>query len=130
MIQYMLDTDISSYIMKGQAGVVEESEKRRGSWCISAIVYQELVAGLIGSKGTRLEPAYEHFLRFVDVLPFSMSDALVAAEVSVSLRKNGINIGHRDEQIAGHAMSAGLTLVTNNFKHFKPIAGLSSESWA
>ena len=129
MINYMLDADTSSYIIKGRPNVTELAALRRGSWCISAIVYQELMAGLVGSKGTRLESAYERFLRNVEVMPFTIDDAMVAAEVSVDLRRKGINIGHRDEQIAAHAMSTDLTLVTNNLKHFKPIAGLNSETW-
>lgn len=129
-MQYMLDSDTCSDIIKRIPGVTERANKHRGQWCISVIVYQELVAGLIGSKGTRHEDAYEWFLRTVEVIDYTKADALTAADLAEANKRKGHNIGVADNQIAGHAASAGLTLVTNNLKHFKPIAGLSVESWA
>jgi tRNA(fMet)-specific endonuclease VapC len=31
--------------------------------------------------------------------------------------------------IAGHAISAGAVLVTNNGRHFERVAGLNAENW-
>jgi len=128
-MQFMLDTDTCSDIIKCIPAVTEKANRNRGLWCVSVIVYQELVAGLIGSKGTRHEHAYEWFLRTVEVIDFSKADALAAADIGEANKRKGHNIGFADNQIAGHAASCGLTLVTNNLKHFKPIRGLNVVSW-
>ena len=128
-MEFMLDTDTASFIIKKIDAVVEKAQKCAGSWCISSVVYQELMTGLLSSKGTRHEEDWSDFLRFVDVLPFTQTDAMVAAELQVSAKRAGLNIGLADIQIAAHAASAGLTLVTNNASHFDGLAGVHNISW-
>jgi tRNA(fMet)-specific endonuclease VapC len=128
-MEFMLDTDTASFIIKKYDAVVETARKYAGSWCVSSVVYQELMTGLLSSKGTRLEEDWSDFLRFVDVLPFTQADAMVAAELQVSAKQAGLNIGLADIQIAAHSASAGLTLVTNNASHFNRLAGVRNISW-
>jgi len=45
------------------------------------------------------------------------------------LRRKGQPIGDIDLLIAGVAVSRGLTLVTNNTKHFERIPGISLDNW-
>jgi tRNA(fMet)-specific endonuclease VapC len=45
------------------------------------------------------------------------------------LRRNGITIGTSDILIAGIAIENGLTLVTNNEKHYQPVERLKLENW-
>ena len=101
-----------------------------GTWCISAIVYQELFAGLLLMKGKRREVAFAEFLKTVQVVDFNKQDALTAADFKATLTKHGKTISTTDVQIAAQAANAGLTLVTNNVKHFGRIAGVSIENWA
>ena len=129
-MKYMLDTDTCCFIIKGVPSAVERTREFEGDWCISTIVYQELMAGLLNVRTKRMESGIQLFLRTVRVLEYSMSDALVAAELMVANNKNGHDIGLIDSQIAGHAASAGLTLVSGNTKHFEPMLGLTLESWA
>ena len=129
-MKYMLDTDTCSFIIKGVPSAVERAREFEGEWCISTIVYQELMAGLLTVRTKRMESGLQLFLRTASVLEYSMSDALVAAELMVANNKNGHDIGLIDSQIAGHAASAGLTLVSGNTKHFEPMLGLTLESWA
>jgi len=128
-MEFMLDTDTASFIIKKDPVVLEKSLENLGQWCISTVVYQELMTGLLMSKSTRRELVWTDFLRRVEVVPFAREDALATAEISADLRSKGVNIGKLDEQIAGHAVSAGLTLVSSNFKHYSQVAGLSLESW-
>jgi len=129
-LKYMLDTDICSYLILGREDVIEHALKNVGAWCISAIVYQELFAGLLLMKGTRREAALAEFLKAVQVMDFNKQDALTAADFKASLTKRGKTISTTDVQIAAQAANAGLTLVTNNLKHFGRIAGVSIENWA
>lgn len=128
-MQYMLDTDTASHFIKQNPKVVEKAKSFLGEWCISSIVYQELMSGLLSFKGTKYEEAFAAFLRVVDVVPFTKSDALVAAELAHSNKAAGHNIGFHDAQIAAHAANADLTLVTNNIRHFGPMVGVQVANW-
>ena len=46
-----------------------------------------------------------------------------------ALAKRGEPIGTFDTLIAAHALSLGLTLVTNNAKHFQRVGGLKTANW-
>jgi tRNA(fMet)-specific endonuclease VapC len=128
-MKYMLDTDTASFIIKNVPRVTKKALENRGFWCVSSVVYQELMMGLIGSQSQRLEVGYEKFLKAVKVLDFTQSAATVAAEFQLANKLAGHNIGDRDNQIAGHAASLGLILVSNNQKHFQPLRGLQIENW-
>src|SRR3972149_5749536 len=43
--------------------------------------------------------------------------------------RRGEPIGTFDTLMAAHALSLGLTFVTNNAKHFGRVAGLKTENW-
>lgn len=51
------------------------------------------------------------------------------SSASAKLAKLGAPIGPFDCQIAAHALSLGLILVTNNEKEFKRVRGLKVETW-
>lgn len=129
-MEFMLDTDTCSYFIKDQPQIVAKLQKERGNFCISSIVYCELLEGLLASKGTKFEAAYSQFLRIVEVMPFTKSDAIAAADIEVSLAKSGMRISDYDALIAGHAANSGLTLVTNNTRHYSRIRGLFVENLA
>jgi tRNA(fMet)-specific endonuclease VapC len=129
-LKYMLDTDTCSYLILGKENVTKRALQNLGSWCISAIVYQELFAGLLLIKGKKRESAFAAFLQAVQVIDFDKQDALTAADFKASLAKVGKTISTTDVQIAAQAANAGLTLVTNNIKHFGRIEGVSIENWA
>jgi tRNA(fMet)-specific endonuclease VapC len=45
------------------------------------------------------------------------------------LELSGNPIGTADILIASHAVSQGMTVVTNNLKHFSNVPGLNVELW-
>jgi tRNA(fMet)-specific endonuclease VapC len=47
----------------------------------------------------------------------------------MQLKNGGKVSGLVDSLIAAHAVSLGLTLVTNNTKHFEHVPGLKLENW-
>lgn len=63
------------------------------------------------------------------IMPFDREAAIEAAKISTYLKSIGRPSGLADELIAGHAVSLGMTLVTNNVKHFEGVPGLKVESW-
>jgi tRNA(fMet)-specific endonuclease VapC len=96
---------------------------------ISSITAYELQKG-IQSKGPGVwSNDLQAFLDLSLVVPFGSEAARAAANVTASLKKQGKPSGLADELIAGHAISLGMTLVTNNAKHYEGIPGLKIENW-
>lgn len=63
------------------------------------------------------------------VAPFGDAEASRYGELCAALERNGTPIGELDTQIAAHALALGVTLVTNNNRHFGQVAGLQLEDW-
>jgi tRNA(fMet)-specific endonuclease VapC len=65
----------------------------------------------------------------IEVLTFDKKAAMVYGDVRSDLEKRGLVIGSNDLFIVAHAMSLGLTLVTNNQREFSRVNGLKIENW-
>jgi tRNA(fMet)-specific endonuclease VapC len=77
----------------------------------------------------KLQHAIRSFVRDVLVIPFDEGAADRFALVAAALARRGQPIGALDTLVAAHALSRGLTLVTNNTKHFNRVPGLEIENW-
>ncbi len=129
-MRYLLDTDICSYFSQGRVSLVQRVQAMKNlEWFVSSITAYELHKG-IQIKGQGIwSNDLQAFLDLSLVVPFGDEAARAAARVTASLKRNGKQSGLADELIAGHAMSLGMTLVTNNVKHFDGVPGLKVESW-
>ncbi len=98
---------------------------------ISAITYQEMQYGLLGKKASPKHAVLvEEFLKRVDeILPWDKAAVDATTEVKRDLMSKGTPIGNNDTAIAGHAMSTGCVLVTNNIREFQRVEGLELEDW-
>jgi tRNA(fMet)-specific endonuclease VapC len=65
----------------------------------------------------------------VEVVSFDQSAAGRFATVAAALARRGEPIGTFDTLMAAHALSLGLTFVTNNTQHFRRVVGLETENW-
>jgi tRNA(fMet)-specific endonuclease VapC len=52
------------------------------------------------------------------------------AKIRSELERSGKPIGNMDLLVASHAVSQGMTVVTNNLKHFSNVPGLKVEVWS
>lgn len=121
---YMLDTDISSYIIKGGYGAVERrlAETSLSDICISAMTRAELLYGLKQLPARHhLHESVRRFLKAVNLLSWDAEAANFHAEIKYQLRSDGTPIGDMDMLIAAHALAADAALVTNNTRHYKRI---------
>jgi tRNA(fMet)-specific endonuclease VapC len=132
MAQYMLDTDISSYVMKRS----NEAVLRRlqavavQDVCISAITKSELLYGVeVSPRGQQDQAALDEYLRYVHVFAYADECALHYAQIRAALKRGGTPIGANDLFIAAHARSLRLILVTNNVREFGRVADLRIENW-
>jgi tRNA(fMet)-specific endonuclease VapC len=130
---YLLDTDICSYAMRRRAPqtTARISAHAVGELKVSVVTQFELEYGARRSeRSNELLIVVESFLANVEILPFDFAAARHAAIVRAALASSGSPIGQYDMLIAGHALSLGATLVTNNVDEFRRVEGLQIENWA
>lgn len=131
-MKYMLDTNICIYIIKRKPiEVFKKFETLQvGDLCISSITFAELQYGVFKSRHPeRNKIALANFLAPIDMLPFSDKAAVLYGCIRAQLERKGQIIGAYDLLIAAHALSEGLTLITNNTKEFSRIPKLSLANW-
>src|SRR6266702_2462896 len=133
MAVYMLDTDISSYVMKRS----HDSVLRRlvkvpvADVSISAITKSELMYGVeVSPRRQQDQAALDAYLRNVETLEYPGEAALHYGQIRAALKQSGTMIGANDLFIAAHARCLGLTLVTNNTREFGRVKALVIENWA
>ncbi len=130
-MRYLLDTNICIYIIKRQPPEVLHRLETlaQGSTVMSVVSYAELRAGLEIQTANRAQD--ERVLALltlrIPILPFGESDAISFGVLRAAVRDRQRDT--MDRLIAAHALSAGLTLVTNNEDDFKDYPGLKVENW-
>ncbi len=130
---YLLDTDTSSYAIRGASAALDAAlaTAAPGSLAISAITRAELVFGLEKRGNPRaLTRLVQGFLDRVTVLPWDAAAADRYARLRAQLERAGTPIGLFDTMIAGHALALSAALVTNNQKHFQHVKALKLENWS
>ncbi len=129
----MLDTDISSYLVKERTPSLRPRllALAPDEVCVSAITKSDMLFGL-----KRLDPDHHlhlktgRFLDDIDVLPWDEHAAEVHADILYRMMSIGWAFGEMDMMIAAHAISLGAILVTNNTRHFGRLAPmLTIENW-
>ena len=130
MLRYMLDTDISSYLIRGDhPEVLEQLRKHLNEVCISCITEAELQYGAM-KRGNRL--LTQKVILFCDLIPcidWTQATAKIYAEIRNDLEAQGTPIGSMDMMIAASALAENVTLITNNVAHFSKVKGLKIENW-
>lgn len=132
---YMLDTCICSFIMREQPEAVRkrlaQAVLRNHRIVVSAITYQEMRFGATGPKASprHVQLVDEFCTRLDAVLPWDRAAVDATTDIRVALRLAGTTIGNNDTAIAGHAISVGAILVSNNVREFERVPGLKLEDW-
>jgi len=68
--------------------------------------------------------------RLIPVLPLDVGAGQLYGEVRADIERKGTPVGAHDLIIAAHALSLGLTLVTDSLREFRRIPQLTVENWA
>ena len=119
--RFLLDTNICIYLLEARD---ERLRKRieachEGELVTSAIVYAEVMIGAKRRGGAKAALAL-----FDRIPPLAFDLGAGSAYANLPLSR-----GSFDRLIAAHAISLGLTLVTNNERDFVDIDGLRDENW-
>jgi tRNA(fMet)-specific endonuclease VapC len=131
-MRYLLDTSTCINAMRNEAAVVARmSATSPGDCAISTITSYELHSGVEKCSDPSREIAkVGTLLKTVHTLPFDLAAAHEAARTRAKLESQGCMIGPYDILLAGHALAAGLTLVTANTAEFNRVVGLAVENWS
>ncbi len=129
---YLLDTNICIYIVKKTPiQVLHKFDSLSiGEVGMSIVTYGELLYG--AQKSLQQKKSMEilvELTNFIPVLPLDTDVGKYYGKIRSALEKQGKLIGNNDLWIASHALSLGVTLVTNNIKEFSRIPHLKVENW-
>jgi len=129
---FLLDAHTCIYALKQNHDVLRRLlATSREDVIVSAITEAELRTGAAKSsvpvKTLRL---IENFLRPLTLIDFTSEDAVAYAAVRSKLERAGTPIGPLDTLIASQAIARRLTLVSNNEREFRRVAGLTVENWS
>ena len=122
-MKYMLDSNIVIAVSLANGSAIRQrmAEHDDGDFIMSSIGYAEVAHGSVRGK----PPSFvglEALIEEVPILPFDYAAA--RAYATIAFRRASY-----DHLIAAHALSLGLTLVTDNVKHFADVPGLVVENW-
>jgi len=120
---FLLDSDICIYVLQGLSEPVRRRIEARepGEIVTSAVAYAEVMRG-VERRDAGAAARAEALFRVVEILPFDRRAA--EAYFSIPFKRSSY-----DRLIAAHALSLGLTFVTNNERDFDKVAGLRVENW-
>ena len=122
MAQYILDTDISSYLIRGDhETVTKKFSELYDSCAISSITAAELQYGARKRNNKQLTQKVKAFCDLVEIIPWDEDAAKAYAKLRVELETSGTPIGNMDMLIAASALARKAVLVTNNTEHFSRI---------
>jgi tRNA(fMet)-specific endonuclease VapC len=131
MSGFMLDTDISSYIIKRRpATLVAKFKQNAETLSVSVMTAAELRFGAEKAGRPGLTELVEEYLERITILDWTNEVTVPYGRIRAELERAGKPIGSMDLLIASHAVSQGMTLVTNNLRHFSNVPGLKVEVWS
>jgi tRNA(fMet)-specific endonuclease VapC len=123
--RFLIDSDLAIYSMGGK---VDSPLNRRlmqcapGDVAISAISFAEVALGTWNGKPPRQE-VLDAFIRVIPIIDFDEAAACAYAQLPFKRARF-------DRLLAAHALSLGVTVVTNNEADFADVPGLMVENWA
>lgn len=131
-MRYLLDTNICIYLIKQKPQKVLDKFQTLTIFDvgISSITVAELEYGVAKSQQQeKNRTALLQFLFPLEIVEFNQGAAAIYGTIRSDLERRGLIIGAMDMLIASHALSLGVTLVTNNVREFSRIPTLSVENW-
>lgn len=131
-MNYLLDTNIVSYILKKNTSVNSKLQQviRQGEEVfISCITYYEIKRGLLALNATRQLADFHQLSTDYEVLYLDDIEIIeTASRIHADLKKKGRPIQDADVLIAATAITRGLILVSND-SDMGRVEGIDWENW-
>ena len=131
-MKLMLDTNTCIALIKRKPiyALQKFSKYQVGDIGISAVTLAELRYGVSKSQHqAKNQAALDEFMLPLEVAAFDERATAAYGVLRAALEKRGTPIGPLDTMIAAHALSLGVTLVTNNTREFNRVTGLTAVDW-
>jgi tRNA(fMet)-specific endonuclease VapC len=130
-MKVLLDTNVCIAVMRGHEKALARMSALAPEDCaVSVITAYELYTGVAKCREPERERSkVQRLLAAVSMIPFDEAAAQRAATTRADLERIGKSCGPYDMLLAGHALSLGLSLATNNVGEFSRIEGLTVEDW-
>lgn len=132
MKRCLLDTDVLSFYLRGQAQVVQRVAhylQVPARLELSVMSYYELRRGLVRIGAHQRLQQLEAFMERCQVWDVSREIAREAAELAGRLAARGERLDDADVIIGATARVLGIGVATGNVRHFSRIEGLEVEDW-
>ena len=129
--RYLLDTNIASYIIKGNVPAVRRRLVRHPmpEIGVSSVTEGELRYGVARRPDARhLRKVVDEFLRAVTILPWDSDAAQQYGQLRATLEEEGTPMANLDLMIGAHALAGALVLVSHD-RAFGRIKGLKLQDW-
>jgi tRNA(fMet)-specific endonuclease VapC len=129
-VSFLLDTDICSAHLKGNASISARLLQYTGRLHVSVLTVSELYtwAKRAAAPPKRIEAILD-LLMAVQPLDVDRDVARTAGELRATLLDRGQPMASMDLHIAATAIVHGLTLVTHNVRHFASVPNMPLEDW-
>ena len=128
MKRSVLDTDMLSEYMRGRNPIVMVHAAQylieHGRITLTCISVTETVKGYQQIERPDQVNATIDALEDKEVLPLTLSSAVLAGRIAGDLVRTGQTIGDYDPLIAAIAINSGLTLATGNTRHYQRVINL------
>ena len=132
MNTYALDTDVISFILKGDENIATRfrRELENGSRIsVPPPVLYEIRRWLIFNSSGNRSRLFNDLCSELVMEDMRLNAFELAAAEHARLKRDGYTLGDADILIAGYCVDNNYTLVTNNTKHYSLIEGLDIEDW-
>jgi tRNA(fMet)-specific endonuclease VapC len=129
--RYLLDTNVLGFHVRGASPALEARLRAtpESDVALSVITEMEVRFGLERNPSLRSRPLIEKLLRSLTIVPLDSEVARTYGRLRAELERKGRPIGPLDLMIASHALTLGLTLVTNDVREMRRVTGLRCEDW-
>ena len=126
MVRYLLDTDWAIYYLRGKDVFVKTiDEFRKEGIAISTISVAELYDGVFRNPiPDKKEIILLDFLEGLRIINVTKPVARIFGKKRAELKEKGFTVSDFDLLIGCVADYHGLTILTNNKKHFEKIPGI------
>lgn len=127
---YMLDTSLCIELLRRPNRALRSRfNAERGRLHLSTVALAELLFGPMRRPGVQFRENLEALLGRLKVVHFDAGAARHSADIRADLERRGLPIGPYDLQLAGHARSLNMVLVTRNMREFSRVEALRCEDW-
>ena len=129
---YFLDTNIISYLLKGDEFLkakIADKLLQGDKVMISRVAYYEIERGLLAKGATSKLQRFMSWANLLGTVSLSDETLEIASKIYADLSQKGLVIEDDDIFIGATALKHNAILVTNNENHLGRISGLTIENW-